>query len=87
MGAERAEWHAKVRSVGLSLSDLVRRFGWPGADLDGRAHRSWSESARGKLARIGSKPEPDRPLATEETDLYRIVPGLNPHSSPLSTNL
>ena len=23
--AERAEWHAKARSVGLSLSDLVRR--------------------------------------------------------------
>ena len=25
MGAGRAEWHAKARSVGLSLSDLVRR--------------------------------------------------------------
>ena len=23
--AERAEWHGKARSVGLSLSDLVRR--------------------------------------------------------------
>ena len=23
--AERAEWHAKARSIGLSLSDLVRR--------------------------------------------------------------
>ena len=24
-GAERAEWHAKARSAGLTLSDLVRR--------------------------------------------------------------
>ena len=51
--AERAEWHAKARSVGLSLSDLVRRS-------VGRV-RTWTvahaelerERTRG-LARIGS---------------------------------
>ena len=51
--AERAEWHAKARSVGLSLSDLVRR-------AVGRV-RSWTvahaelerERTR-ELARIGS---------------------------------
>ena len=27
---ERAAWHAKARSAGLTLSDLVRPVGWPG---------------------------------------------------------
>ena len=51
--AERAEWHAKARAVGLSLSDLVRRS-------VGRV-RTWTvghtelerERTR-ELARIGS---------------------------------
>ena len=51
--AERAEWHAKARSAGLTLSDLVRRS-------VGRA-RTWTvahaeverERTR-KLARIGN---------------------------------
>ena len=51
--AERAEWHAKARSAGLSLSDLVRRS-------VGRVH-TWTvahtelerERTR-ELARIGS---------------------------------
>ena len=51
--AERAEWHAKARSVGLSLSDLVRRS-------VGRvrtwtvAHAELERERTRKLARIGS---------------------------------
>ena len=51
--AERAEWHAKARSVGLSLSDLVRRS-------VGRvrtwtvAHAELQRSRTRELARIGS---------------------------------
>ena len=59
--AERAEWHAKARSVGLSLSDLVRRSvgrvrTWTvaHADLERRAH------PRAGADRV--EPEPDRPL-------------------------
>ena len=29
--AERAAWHAKARSAGLTLSDLVSPLGWAGA--------------------------------------------------------
>ena len=43
--AERAEWHAKARAVGLSLSDLVRRS-------VGRV-RTWTV-AHAELERIGS---------------------------------
>ena len=43
--AERAEWHGKARSVGLSLSDLVRRS-------VGRV-RTWTV-AHTELERIGS---------------------------------
>ena len=51
--AERAEWHAKARSVGLSLSDLVRRSvgrvrTWTVAHADLERERSR------ELARIGS---------------------------------
>ena len=50
---ERAEWHAKARSVGLSLSDLVRRS-------VGRV-RTWTVAHAGAGAdRV--EPEPDRPL-------------------------
>ena len=51
--AERAEWHAKARSVGLSLSDLVRRS-------IGRvrtwtvAHTELEQERTRELARIGS---------------------------------
>ena len=51
--AERAEWHAKARSVGLSLSDLVRRS-------VGRvrtwtvAHAELERERTRELARIGS---------------------------------
>ena len=51
--AERAEWHAKARSVGLSLSDLVRRS-------IGRvrtwtvAHAELERERTRELARIGS---------------------------------
>ena len=51
--AERAEWHAKARSVGLSLSDLVRRS-------VGRvrtwtvAHTELERKRTRELARIGS---------------------------------
>ena len=50
---ERAEWHAKARSVGLSLSDLVRRS-------VGRvrtwtvAHAELERERTRELARIGS---------------------------------
>ena len=51
--SERAEWHAKARSVGLSLSDLVRRS-------VGRvrtwtvAHTELERERTRELARIGS---------------------------------
>ena len=51
--AERTEWHAKARSVGLSLSDLVRRS-------VGRvrtwtvAHAELERERTRELARIGS---------------------------------
>ena len=51
--AERSEWHAKARAVGLSLSDLVRRSG-------GRvrtwtvAHTELERERTRELARIGS---------------------------------
>ena len=51
--AERAEWHTKARSVGLSLSDLVRRS-------VGRvrtwtvAHAELERERTRELARIGS---------------------------------
>ena len=51
--AERAEWHGKARSVGLSLSDLVRRS-------VGRvrtwtvAHAELERERTRELARIGS---------------------------------
>ena len=51
--AERAEWHAKARAVGLSLSDLVRRS-------VGRvrtwtvAHAELERERTRELARIGS---------------------------------
>ena len=51
--AERAEWHAKASSVGLSLSDLVRRS-------VGRvrtwtvAHAELERERTRELARIGS---------------------------------
>ena len=51
--AERAEWHGKARSVGLSLSDLVRRS-------VGRvrtwtvAHTELERERSRELARIGS---------------------------------
>ena len=51
--AERAEWHAKARAVGLSLSDLVRRS-------IGRvrtwtvAHAELERERTQELARIGS---------------------------------
>ena len=51
--AERADWHAKARSVGLSLSDLVRRS-------VGRvrtwtvAHAELERERTRELARIGS---------------------------------
>ena len=51
--AERAEWHAKARAVGLSLSDLVRRS-------IGRvrtwtvAHAELERERTRELARIGS---------------------------------
>ena len=51
--AERAEWHAKARSAGLSLSDLVRRS-------VGRvrtwtvAHTELERERTRELARIGS---------------------------------
>ena len=51
--SERAEWHAKARSVGLSLSDLVRRS-------VGRvrtwtvAHAELERERTRELARIGS---------------------------------
>ena len=51
--AERSEWHAKAHSVGLSLSDLVRRSvgrvrTWTVAHADLERERSR------ELARIGS---------------------------------
>ena len=51
--AERAEWHAKARSVGLSLSDLVRRSvdrvrTWT------VAHAELERERTRELARIGS---------------------------------
>ena len=51
--AERAEWHGKARSIGLSLSDLVRRS-------VGRvrtwtvAHTELERERSRELARIGS---------------------------------
>ena len=45
MSPHPPEWHAKARSVGLSLSDLVRRS-------IGRV-RTWTV-AHAELARIGS---------------------------------
>ena len=51
--AERAKWHAKARSVGLSLSDLVRRS-------VGRvrtwtvAHTEMERERTREMARIGS---------------------------------
>ena len=51
--AERAEWHAKARAVGLSLSDLVRRS-------IGRvrtwtiAHAELERERTRELARVGS---------------------------------
>ena len=51
--AERADWHAKARSVGLSLSDLVRRSvgrvrSWT------VAHAELERERTRELARIGS---------------------------------
>ena len=43
--AERAEWHAKARSAGLTLSDLVRRS-------VGRVH-TWTAPAA-EVSRIGN---------------------------------
>ena len=37
--AERAEWHAKARSAGLTLSDLIRRSFGRVAHLDRGARR------------------------------------------------
>ena len=50
---ERAEWHAKARAVGLSLSDLVRRSvgrvrTWTVPHTKLQRERTW------ELARIGS---------------------------------
>ena len=44
-GGARAEWHAKARSAGLALSDLVRRS-------VGRV-RTWT-AAHAEVARIGN---------------------------------
>ena len=57
--AERAEWHTKARSVGLSLSDLVRRSVGPGADLDGRARRAGTGAHPRAGAGRGSQPGSD----------------------------
>ena len=43
--AERAEWHAKARSAGLTLSDLVRRAVGPDAHVDRRRTPRSSGSA------------------------------------------
>ena len=50
--AERAEWHAKARSAGLTLSDLVRRSVGRCA-LGPGAHRGERERTR-QVARIGN---------------------------------
>ncbi len=59
--AERAEWHAKARSAGLTLSDLVRRS-------LGRvrtwtvAHAEVEREQRTRELAPRQQPQPDRPL-------------------------
>ena len=63
--AERAEWHTKARSVGLSLSDLVRRS-------VGRV-RTWTV-AHAELER-----ERTRELARSGSNLNQIARWANTH--------
>ena len=59
--AERADWHAKVRSVRFIAVGSGAPVGWAGAHLDGRAR----ELERERTPRAGAdrfEPEPDRPL-------------------------
>ena len=48
--ASEAEWHAKARSVGLSLSDLVRRS--TGRVRTWTGSRIWSPSSDVQIGRV-----------------------------------
>ena len=68
--AERAEWHAKARSAGLTLSDLVRR-------AVGRA-RTWTVGPRRGRARAHPRtgarreqPQPDRSVGEHPQGSHR----------------
>ena len=63
--AERAEWHAKARSAGLTLSDLVRRS-------IGRV-RTWT------VAHAGVERERTRELARVGNNLNQIARWANRH--------
>ena len=63
--AERAEWHAKARSAGLTLSDLVRR-------AVGRT-RTWT------VAHAEVEREPNRQVSRIGNNLNQIAKWANTH--------
>ena len=67
--AERAEWHAKARSAGLTLSDLVRRS-------VGRA-RTWT------VAHAEVERERTRELARVGNNLNQIARWANTHKGAI----
>ena len=67
--AERAEWHAKARSAGLTLSDLVRRS-------IGRV-RTWT------VAHAGVERERTRELARVGNNLNQIARWANTHGEAI----
>ena len=67
--AERAEWHAKARSAGLTLSDLVRRS-------VGRA-RTWT------VAHAEVERERTRELARLGNNLNQIARWANTHKGAI----
>ena len=68
-GRERAEWHAKARSAGLTLSDLVRR-------AVGRA-RTWT------VAHAEVERERTRQLARIGNNLNQIARWANTHKGAI----
>ena len=67
--AERAEWHAKARSAGLTLSDLVRR-------AVGRA-RTWT------VAHAEVERERTQQVARVGTNLNQIARWANTHKGAI----
>ena len=86
--AERAEWHAKARSVGLSLSDLVRTM--PVSDPDVSRPRlirdaSFLEADRREIAlrRVSPEPSFSREPAVELDPTDAVVHSIAPPPNQL----